>query len=993
MEGFIRSLPNPAAARTFLIRLHGETRPEPAGGDSPLFLSRLLTIAAYSPFLAENLLRNPDHLEWLRRETATGFDRVKSIEQVSQDLARFVSRISGTDRRSALGEFKRRELVRIYLRDCLEIATLAEVTEELSNLADAILRDALSIARQEITNKYGSPLARDERGRTIHADFVIVALGKLGCRELNYASDIDLLFLCSGEGQTAGGAGRGESVIDNKTFFTRVAERVVRMIGGGSGEGAVYRIDLRLRPYGRDGDLVWDVERAADYYRTHAHGWERQALIRARVAAGSDSVFSRFMDLVRDQVFRPEPLPIAFTEVRRAREKIDRKAASAPGGFNVKLGRGGIREIEFIAQVLQLAYGGREPWVRSAQTLIVLARLAEKGHLTEVERARLSSAYTFLRRVEHRLQMENGVQTHKIPLGRGRLELLARRMGYLTGRDPVDAFNHDLATHTAAVRAIYNRVFSTEVDTQPQPAPASRPALDLGDETERLIERAVQALQRLLAIADLESRRASSTDQSALFAAGMASALKRSINPLRSLRNLIAWADSLATYDPEEASRATEFLAGDRLGQGLGELATALCAEYLSHLLISRPALASALQERRTRLDRADCLSSIGNAIENASDAQTRSDTLRRAWYRLVTEIGYRDLAANIEGSHLCGQSKPELADPRLLLLRSNNLEQTALAEASIEAASSIALRSLGIEGFEWSAIPFTILAMGRLGHCGMDYGSDLDLLIVYDEPAAADLLRRWTGKVAAPGSAQEWLTAFGARLVSGLSSVTREGMLYRVDFRLRPEGQSGQLAQALESMLEYLRSRASAWEHSAYLKVREVAGNLELGARARRAICEAVFEAASSNESLKEELAAMRLRLEKEKGGGRRHDIKWGRGGMTDAYFVTRYLQLRDRIYYPPEEGTGRLISHLGETRSLAPDHARELAEGYSFLRQVDHWMRLLLDRPGSKLPASIASRAEIAKVMGLAGVEEFNRGYDSHVKAIRGVYDAVFG
>ncbi|HXD50665.1 MAG TPA: hypothetical protein VN689_02160, partial [Burkholderiales bacterium] len=376
VEAFINALPDPQGTRAFWERLQAVHKID--YNRESLLASRLLTIAAYSPFLAETVLRHPEHIEWLRRETASDFDRVKTREQLSDELARFLMRTFESDQRTCLVRFKRRELLRIYLRDCLNIATLAEVTEELSHLADVILRHALALAYQEMTNRHGAPLARDERGRIQTAEFAVVALGKLGCRELNYASDIDLLFLFSGDGETAGDGRSRESVINNKAFFKGVAERITQMIAGNSPEGAAYRIDLRLRPYGRDGDLVWEVQRAAEYYQNKAQNWERQALLRARAAAGSDATVGRFLDLLRDTIFTQAPQDYAMQEVRRAKEKIDREVARRGGGFNVKLGRGGIREIEFIAQALQLRHGGREPWVRSTQTLIVLARLVDK---------------------------------------------------------------------------------------------------------------------------------------------------------------------------------------------------------------------------------------------------------------------------------------------------------------------------------------------------------------------------------------------------------------------------------------------------------------------------------------------------------------------------------------------------------------------------------------------------------------------------------------
>lgn len=975
IEAFIRSLPDPEAARIFLLRLETSS---PLTHRDDLLLSRLLTIAAYSPFLAETLLRHPEYINWLKRETEGEFGRVKSAEQLSEELARFVTRNIDTDERTRLARFKRRELLRIYLRDCLTVATLSEVTEELSNLADVILAHALALALQEMTNRHGAPLAKDDRGRIEKAEMAIVALGKLGCRELNYASDIDLLFLYSGQGETAGDGRNPASVISNKEFFTSVANRVVQIIGSSAGEGAVYRIDLRLRPYGRDGDTVWEIERAADYYRKKAHNWERQALIRTRASAGSQAVVGHFLESVRDVIFHKDALPTAVADVRKAKEKIDREAAGRTGGFNVKLGRGGIREIEFIAQALQLAYGGREPWVRSAQTLIVLARLAEKGYLSEQERARLSSAYTFLRTIEHRLQMELGVQTHRLPIAPDRLEMLARRAGYNQHAQPSSAFVADLEAHTASVRFVYNRVFAEDQSgarasiTDETQNREQHP----DDETERLINHASAAVTRLLQPDAAEIRSRSDTSVKTAIAAALPAARE----PLRSLRNLIAWADSLATYESAANPETRAMLSEENLPHIIEQLIAVLSSQYLAHILLSRPALAHVLIEQSEDTG-SDFFHLMSEAVEHASDIASKTDALRRAWYRAVVEIGYRNMLSAAQGS------SDQKASERL---RANNLEQTALAEAALRFGVKIALESFGIDQAQAARLPFTIMGLGRLGHAGMDYGSDLDLLVVFDDsapwpPASHDRIQ--------PGlSPSEFYACVTAQIVKVLSSITREGFLYRIDLRLRPDGKSGPLAQGLSSLLAYLSERASAWEHSAYLKAREVAGDLTFGARAREAICETIFDRAAANASLREELSAMRARLEKEKARQARPNIKWGRGGMTDVYFITRYLQLRDRIYYPPERGTIALIKHLGEQKALDRTQTETLFEGYYFLRRLDHWMRLLLDRPSPALPASHVVLGAIARALALESAEAVEREYARHSAAIRDVYNQVF-
>ena len=1033
---FINALPDPKGARVFQRRLEALG---PAFSSqltrNPLLLSRILTLASHSPFLRETLLRHPEHIVWLKGENERGFDKVKSREQLSEELARFVTRMIDADDPTRLAQFKRRELLRIYSRDCLGIATLSEVTEELSNLADVILGYALSRANQAMVNLHGAPLARDDRGRIETSEFAIVALGKLGCRELNYASDIDLLFLYSGNGETAGDGRSRESVISNKEFFTGVAERVVQLIGRSSDEGAVYRIDLRLRPYGRDGDLVWEIESAANYYRSRAHNWERQALIRARTSAGSQIVVTRFLDTVRDVIFTQDALPETLAEVRRAKEKIDRKEAARMRGFNVKLGPGGIREIEFIAQALQLKHGGREPWVRSAQTLIVLARLAEKHYLTEPERTRLSAAYSFLRTVEHRLQMEHGAQTHTLPAARAKLELVARRCGYVRADDPGTHFMRDLERHTAAVRAVYNRVFG-ESARPPSPVEAHHEAgrtvmQGVNDETSRLIKQAAGRLCKVIA--------ASSTDAAQLLGDSyavervLASALPSTINPLRALRNLAAWAESFATYTREHIQASGWVLRGSDWAKLIERLALVLSSQYLSHLLVSRPMLASALKETEAPREPTEFQRIMREAVEQESDPASKTDALRRAWYRLVVEIGYRDMSVVREPwsvvssgwsvvSSSCSvvssplsvaedREKPEVSSPETPQLttdhgltsdyglrtndhlRANNLAQTALAEAVLRIASEIALQSTGPTDVQPGQLPFTILGLGRLGHAGMDYGSDLDLLVVFDDDQDWPALSASIGEAAASaGTPNEFYAKLTAQLVRVLSSITREGLLYRSDLRLRPEGKSGPVAVGLGGLLAYLRNRASAWEHSAYLKAREVAGDLQFGERARKAICEASFDAASLNKSLREELRDMRARQLKEKVRGVRPNIKWGRGGMADVYFVTRYVQLRDRIYFPPERGTTALLSHLGERGALDREATRDLLDGYTFLRRLDHWMRLLLDRPSPMLPASSIALLDISRALGLSSVDEFQQEFERHKSEIRGVYDRVF-
>ncbi|MGH9874051.1 MAG: hypothetical protein ACRD9S_16490 [Pyrinomonadaceae bacterium] len=972
VESLVRDLPDDKGARLFLNRLSNEQpRTYQTLLRDPALLSDTLALAAWSPLLATTLEQNPDYVSWLRRERADV--RVRTRDQLKESLARFALTHSTLTPQVLFARFRRRELLRIYLHDVRRAHTLVETTEELSNLADAILDYALSLARQDLDNRFGAP-QHEEGGRTATAEFCIVALGKLGSWELNYASDIDLLFIYSDEGTTAGSSERDK--LSNREYFNKLAETVSKLVGHPAGEGAAYRVDLRLRPYGRDGALACSLDEALKYYGKSAQAWERQALIRSRAAAGSSSLFSSFAVAVQPCIYRSDiSVANALASVRLAKQKIDRSVERKNAGFNVKLQRGGIREIEFIAQALQLAHGAHDEWLRVAHTVISLGRLADRNLITEQERSDLSEAYTFLRTLEHRLQMEHGLQTHTVPDAEIQRSLVARRMGFPVATALPD-FEGALRLHTTDVRRAYDRVFA-DVNGE-----VTQERNDEAGSTEDLVNREAgwrergddarfMSAARIFSLHLIPAEVGTQPANLQSLARRLREAAHLSPHPQRAQVFTARVAASL------EKSEGQPDLAVDNL---IGLVSLCGASEFFGEMVASNPALIGSLGPDRSRLRRRDYRAQLRTIVDPEKTFSAELSTLRREWSRLLIEIGAED------------------ATGRLHLLDSNEF-QTELAVASINVAYLVARREMVRRYGPLAAGPrLSVLALGRLASGGVDYGSDLDIVIVYDPLVSSPV---------ASLTQDEAYARLVELMITALSSVTREGYLYRVDLRLRPNGKNGPLVISSEGFLDYVKQRSAIWEWLAYVKLRAVAGDLELGkmieTHARHAIHEKARE--TNPDELKQETRRVRERLELEKGrglarngrrGGRggRHDIdiKYSAGGMLDVYFATRYLQLRDDL---ADEGENRstlaTLERLEANGSLESRDYEALSEGYELLRSVDHHLRLIVGKVAALPATDYPAFKEIAGRLDFASPDELSKTLRERTQAIREAYDRI--
>ncbi len=927
LVGLVSRVPDPDGAIRHLERLieSGLRVPEAAR------LRSFLVVAGSSPFLGRLLVQNPEFLDGL--PDAGGAILLRTREDLEEEFARFRFLLGDRDMSTALRRFRNREYPRIALADFLAVADLPAVTRALSLLADTLLDQAIRSVRAGLEERHGRPTWRDDRGRLEDAGFTVIALGKLGGQELNYSSDIDLLYLYERDGETSGVGAAGRDVIPNREFFTRLAGGVTALIAGRGPEGQVFRIDLGLRPGGKDGDLVVSLGSAAAYYRTWAEPWERQALIKARSAAGNADLGRRFLEMVRPLVFPERANPYLPLEIAAMKDRIDAQLArTGRSESDIKLGRGGIREIEFAVQALQLIHGGRDPWLQQGNTLLALHRLADRGLVGETEHSSIAGAYVFLRHLEHRLQLGQDRQTATLPSRADEWDRLARRMplGESAAGEASEALREALARHRDTVRGFYDSVFGRAAQGTLEESGPDFWLDQMDDDTlrERLqatgaLEpaaalRPVRMIRRLLRpAATVEVRRALlRTGTDLLEVAG------RSLNARRAFANLEKLLSTLVP-DPQALVRflgRREIVAPTvrLLGQ----------SDLLGALFIRHPQLLEDLMDRTRVLRTPDVgilRDRLREAVAGDPEDRGRGGALRRAHQREIATIAVRDInqQATLRESLKC---------------------QSDLADATLEVVLDLAAPA--------PRVPLTILALGRQGYRELDYGSDLDLVFVCDPESG-------------PGSdAVAAARPICERIVRLLGTLSRDGQLYKVDLRLRPSGREGDLVTTRGALEAYFRSEAEVWELQSFLKARPVAGDPSLGGELVAGLEAIALE--RGRELGPDRLAAsfneMRGRLQ---AGAAADSLKIGPGGILDIHFIIEYLQLAHGVPGPPDKDTLRLLTHLGRLGLLDDDAMRTLYEGYLFLRAVDHQMRLVYDRPLAILPADPGRVAEIAAAL----------------------------
>lgn len=900
---------------------------------SPRFAALLVTLFSQSRLLTDILCRNPEYAGWLWQEAE--LDNARPAHAIFADLWAAVGPCDGFERRmTALRRAARREVLRIAAREVFIHPHFSSIGEDISNLADAALEAAVRMAAEQLAPRYGAPLRTTAEGPTDRrAAFTVLGMGKLGGRELNFSSDIDLVFIYSDPGETSGGTA---GAVTNEEYFKKLAELLIRALSETTADGFVFRVDARLRPFGASGPLAIAFDPALEYYMHYGRAWERQALIKARPCAGDLSLGEALLDKLRPFVFPRYFDDATLEDIRRVKEQAEaRTAGRGETEREVKLGRGGIRDIEFTVQMLQLLNGGRFPELRTRNTLEAIRLLGERQRFSPLEAAAMARNYTFLREVEHRLQIEAGQQVHALPEHPEDLDEFARKLGYTDGA----AFLRVYREHTADSRRILQKFLTVKGDGTLWVAELLERDADAGAGLEKLREMGFsepeEVRRELLTLANGPGDAPHTRDVAAAFTAAapaLLDAFAGTPDPGRGLMRLAQIVERMRSprtlyellhYNPD-LSRYLALLTAN--------------SEYLSTLLVRDVGLLEIVGSPRT-IAAPSTRASLGEdlgallaaAVPEAAPCRLRdAEMLKTALRELVLDV-----------------SVAEVGDELTLLA------EVILGHALREAEEKT------VERYGPAPAPFAILALGKFGGREMSYGSDLDLVFVYGDPETAP----------APGSMSE--TEYFAQVASltakRLKEPTRHGVLYDVDARLRPDGGKGNIAIPLSRFVQYYAEEAHPWERFALMKARAVAGDPALRERLEDTARDAAFSGLPGLEAL-EQMDSLRA---KAAAAASRRDLKRHEGGLSDVEFTTRLLQLRHAAEHPEVRcwGVFRALSVMKQSGLESAETCDALADAYNFLRRVMNRVRMMRGDAASSLPEDGAARGNLARRLGLEG------------------------
>ncbi|GAA5525171.1 bifunctional glutamine synthetase adenylyltransferase/adenylyl-removing enzyme [Microbulbifer aestuariivivens] len=870
-----------------------------------------------SDFFVRQCCRHPDLLPALVDSEDLGLDA---------DWMRTVDEEAELDR--ALRRLRNRVTAEVIWRDFAGQWDIPRVCRRLSDLAEICIQSALDWHHRDLAARYGEP--RDSRGRA--QSMVVLGMGKLGARELNLSSDIDLIFAYPEPGETD-----GERPLENQKFFQRLGQRIIKSLDAVTADGFVFRVDMRLRPYGDSGPLVSHFAAMEDYYQTQGREWERYAMVKARPVAGDRELGAELMELLRPFTYRRYIDFSAIDALREMKGLIQRQVRARGLEDNIKLGRGGIREVEFIAQAFQLIRGGREPALRERSLLKLLPLLERDGHLQPGVAEGLARAYVLLRRVEHGVQAERDQQTQTLPAE----EHCRQALAYALGRDSWASLLNDLAAARQLVAREFDMVIAPPEDIAGPSVAEEWQGFWGSCASEASREVNLQSLQRagfepaeaaLAPVADLhESPMVRSLPNAARerldqFMPLLLAAAAQEAEPLLALQRVLPLVRAVLR-------RSAYLVLVNENPPVLSQLLRLCSASpFIADQLARHPILLDELLDSRRLL-----------APATAADI---ADELRREMLRVDPE----DLEAQMEALRHFKQGQAlriaaqEVTGALPLMKVSDSL--TWLAEAILQQALALAWQQVTEkhgepEGASAEDMRFAIIAYGKLGGLELGHGSDLDIVFVHDANAQGV-----TGGGERPIDNLSFYTRLAQRLIHILQTRTLSGPLYEVDTRLRPSGNSGLLVTSLGAFEKYQRQSAWTWEHQALVRARPVAGSGRLSGDFERLRLDLLCSQ-RDEQKLREEVVAMRdkMRAHLDKGNKGSFDLKQGPGGIVDIEFMVQYAALAWAHKAPSivrYTDNIRILESLQEAGLMSAHQAAHLIDAYKAYRSEGHRLAL---------------------------------------------------
>jgi len=876
-----------------------------------------------SQMLTDLAMKEPTTLFWAMQPSVLGSTRFKAEMRRERDsLLKKVKNL-----KNGLCLFKLRELMRIGWRDLLKWADTVETLEDLSRLADVSIQGALSIAESEMTAKFGDPLNADGK----KPSFIVLGMGKLGGRELNFSSDIDLIYILKeSNGETKGGRGRNHlerPKISLEEYYTRVSQRLTAILNDVGPVGTIYRVDLDLRPEGKRGTIVTSLSSALLYYDSWSQPWERQMLIKARVVAGNPEFGDVFLNKMRPFIYRKSLDYSHINEIYQMKEKIDRHLTKGRDKYknNVKLGKGGIREVEFIIQTYQLIYGGKMPWLAEANSLKALHRIFERGLLGNIQYVQLADGLLFLRDLENRMQITYGRQVQILPEDEEDLNSLALKMNL----ENKDELLKEYERVTDNIHAVFTEFF-TEEDDEPR-AQTSRYFIDLDSEEDAIVRLEELrfpnprfALQTLLHIRDGEPFNHPSSKSRRLFT----NLLPELIEPMTKLPGKDKTLANLDKFFESQSEREGIYTILLELPSSREILMLLFSlAQSLSDIMINHPDASDILSSGVT-ISRKNSLVEVHN-LADSYDAKIN-------WLR--KERNGESLRIGI--NYLFTHNNPFVLMKHLSELASEYLEN-ALRLVEEEQSSKTKLDCT-------KGSSFAVIGMGKLGRGELNYGSDLDIVFVYspaencDESALAETASHYT--------------VICRKLLNAVSGISQHGHAYRVDTRLRPEGEKGLIVITKNSAIKYYKQRGELWEKMALSGARVVAGDKEFGEAFIEELSGFVYGDGLSLED-KQKMNRMKEKIEREKIKQiKKINIKYGVGGIVDMEFLAQQIKLANgkTVKEIRNLNTLELFEYLKENSLPSSEDVDPLPliNTYKLLRTIETHLRMEDGQESSYLP-----------------------------------------